>query len=95
MLSRQLMYCMCADKQFAQGTFYEDYPVVHFVVRTICHSIVLHTIYVVYLAMSLIWRLGKSCKYRRTKFTLSWQQPWVSFHTALTIATQRSRQLYI
>ena len=30
MLSRQLMYCMCADKQFAQATFYEDYPVVHF-----------------------------------------------------------------
>ena len=23
MLSRQLMYCMCADKQFAQGTFFE------------------------------------------------------------------------
>ena len=46
MLSRQLMYCMCADKQFAQGTFFEDYPVVHFFVRAICHSIVLHTIYV-------------------------------------------------
>ena len=29
-VSRQLMYCMCADKQFAQGTFFEDYHVVHF-----------------------------------------------------------------
>ena len=48
MLSQQLMYCMCADKQFAQGAFFEDYPIVHFFVRAIFHSIVLHTIYVVY-----------------------------------------------
>ena len=53
MLSQQLMYCMCADKQFAQGTFFEDYHVVHFFVRAICHSIILYTIYVVYLAVAL------------------------------------------
>ena len=100
MLSQQLMYCMCTDKQFAlinnlhKVLFFEDYPV-HFFVRAICHSIVLHTIYVVYLAVALIWRLGESRKYRQTKRTPSWQQAWVSFHTAFTIATQRSHQLYI
>ena len=51
--------------------------------------------YVVYLAVALTWRLGESRKYCQTKCTLSWQQPWVSFHTTLTITTQRSRQLYI
>ena len=54
MLRRQLMYCMCTDKQFAQGTFFfEDYHAVHFFVRAICHSIILYTIYVVYLAVAL------------------------------------------
>ena len=53
MLSRQLMYCMCADKQFAQGTFFEDYHVVHFLCKSYLsqHYSVYHI--VVYLAVAL------------------------------------------
>ena len=53
MLSQQLMYCMCADKQFAQSTFFKRLSHCPFFVRASCHSIILHTIYVVYLAVAL------------------------------------------
>ena len=54
MLSRQLMYCICADKQLiCTRYFFLKIITLSIFVRAICHSIILYTIYVVYLAVAL------------------------------------------